>query len=260
MKLLESQAKPSAALHNRALERLTRCHCIITGFDKFGTAKFNPSQEIVQTLPEQLRLKNFKVSVPLHSLVLPTCGEAAWHGLHKLILEMPPNAILALVLTGASPRTVISLERFALNIRDYRIKDNFGHAFNGEKIDDEGPEALRTQVPIEAFLKRLKRKSLPCEISNYTGSFVCNEIYYQAMHYGRKMTADHQALFIHLPMPAKIGKALRQSPYASINSRAYGRANQLDVMRDAVLDVASLLCEDIVLAKQPEPDSEPLAG
>jgi pyroglutamyl-peptidase len=257
MKVLESQAKPSARAESRTLERLTRCHCILTGFDRFGKAKFNPSQAIVETLPDELRLKKFKVSVPLHSLVLPTCGENAWHSLHKLILEMPPNAVLALILTGVSPRTVISLERFALNIRDYRIKDNFGHAFNGEKIDPEGPDAIRTAVAIEDFLKHLRRKSLPVEVSNYTGSFVCNEVYYQAMNFGRKTASEHQALFIHLPMPAKLGKALRERGPARLNGKAYGRANQLAVMRDAVLDVAALLCEELVSAEPVEASALP---
>ena len=247
MKVLEPQAKPSAISENRVLERLTRCHCILTGFDRFGTAKFNPSQEIVESLSDELRLKKFKVSVPLHSLVLPTCGENAWHLLHKLILEMPPDAVLALVLTGVSPRNVISLERFALNIRDYRIKDNFGHAFKGEKIDPDGPDAYRASLPIEAFLKHLKRKSLPAEISNYTGSFVCNDVYYQAMNYGRKSASEHQAIFIHLPMPAKLGKALRLNGSAKLNGKAYGRTNQLALMREAVLDIAALTCEELVI-------------
>jgi pyroglutamyl-peptidase len=246
MKVLESQAKPSAIAGSRTLERLSRCHCIVTGFDRFGAAKFNPSQEIVETVPDELRLKKFKVSVPLHSLVLPTCGENAWHSLHKLILEMPPNAVLAFVLTGVSPRPMISLERFALNIRDYRIRDNFGHAFSGERIDPQGPEAIRTTVAIEAYLKHLRRKTVPVEISNYTGSFVCNEIYYQAMNYGQKSATEHQAIFIHLPMPAKLGRALRKKGSPRLNSRGYGRANQLAVMRDAVLDVAALLCEELV--------------
>jgi pyroglutamyl-peptidase len=254
MKVLESQAKPSATSESRTLERLTRCHCIVTGFDRFGPAKFNPSEEIVNSLSDELRLKKFKVSVPLHSLVLPTCGENAWHLLHKLILELPPNAVLALILTGVSPRSLISLERFALNIRDYRIKDNFGHAFNGEKIDPDGPDAIRTSLPIEAFLKQLRRKSLPSEISNYTGSFVCNDIYYQAMNYGHKSASEHQAIFIHLPMPAKLGKVLRHNGSAAkFNGKAYGRDNQLALMRDAVLDIAALTCEQLVVG-------EPLNG
>jgi len=246
MKVLEPQAKPSATPESRTLERLTRCHCILTGFDRFGKAKFNPSEEIVESLPDQLKLKKFKVSVPLHSLVLPTCGENAWHLLHKLILEMPPDAVLALVLTGVSPRNLISLERFALNIRDYRIPDNNGHEFRGEKIDPDGPDAIRTPLPIEAFLKHLRRKSLPSEISNYTGSFVCNDIYFQAMNYGRKTMSEHQAIFIHLPMPAKLGKTLRNKGSAKLNGKAYGRANQLALMRNAVLDVAALTCEAMV--------------
>src|SRR5215472_6352977 len=114
MKVLEPQAKPSATSEGLSIERLTRCHCIITGFDRFAQAKFNPSEKIVEGLSDQLRLKKFKVNVPLHSTVLPTCGENAWHALHKLILEMPPDAILAILLTGMSPRPVLSLERFAL--------------------------------------------------------------------------------------------------------------------------------------------------
>jgi pyroglutamyl-peptidase len=249
MKVLESQEKPSAFIKNRAEERLSRCHCIIAGFDTFGEQKFNPSQAIAEELPDQLGLKDFKVKIPLHTIVLPTCGEKAWHALHKLILEMPPDAVLAILLTGlASSRSVITLERFALNIRDYPIPDNSGHTWRGARIDEEGPEAIRTAVDIEDIVKRLRSKGIPAEISNYAGSFVCNDVYYNALHLGKKTAADHQALFLHLPTPAKMGQALRESKKARLRNRSAGRQNQLAIMRDTVLDVAAFMCEELVLS------------
>ncbi len=249
MKVLESQEKPSAFIENRAQERLSRCHCIIAGFDTFGEEKFNPSQAIAEELPEQLTLKDFKMKIPLHSVVLPTCGEKAWHILHKLILEMPPTAVLALLLTGlASHRSLITLERFALNIRDYPIADNFGHIWRGAKIDEAGPESIRTAVNIEAITKRLQRRGIPAEISNYAGSFVCNELYYHALNLGKQTDSEHRALFVHLPTPTKIGQALRESNKASLRKRSIGRRNQLSIMRDTVLDIAALMCAGLVLS------------
>jgi pyroglutamyl-peptidase len=222
---------------------------LITGFDAFGDHQFNPSQAVVEALPDELSLRKFKVKVPLHPIVLPSSGENAWHALHRAILESPPNAILAILLAGlADRRSYITLERFALNIKDYPILDNDGHRRRGERIDEYGPEAMRTSVDLEAIVRRQRRRGLPAEISNYAGSFVCNETYYRTLLLGSRNPSEHRILFVHLPPLSKIGKALKESKQSRLSALAHGRANQLQATRESIIDIAAELCEQLVLA------------
>jgi pyroglutamyl-peptidase len=250
MSIAPSQVKPSGQKFRSAVNGKRReLYCLITGFDAFAGDQFNPSQAIVESLPESLDLPGQDAVIQLAGLVLPTCGNKAWKKLKKSLEKLPRNSQSVVILTGlAAIRPNISIERFALNIRDYRIKDNAGHMINGKDIDRNGPDALRTQINLEGVIKQVRRKGLTADISNYCGTFICNEIYYQGLRFQKERQLPHALLFVHVPLPAQYGKRLRQKGTAQALKRSSGKANQLLAMQEAVIEIARYLCAQAVSA------------
>jgi pyroglutamyl-peptidase len=219
-------------------------HCLITGFDAFAGDSFNPSQAIVEALPASFNLSGKNTTVRVERLVLPTCGELAWKKLKGHLEKLPRKSKTVVILTGVVGfRANICLERFALNIRDYRIKDNAGHIVLGERIDRSGPEAMRTRIKVEDVVKHVRRNGLTAEVSNYCGTFVCNEIYYQGLRFQKAKQTPDALVFVHVPLPAQYGKQLRKNGNMRFQRLASGKANQLLAMREAVIEIARYLCK-----------------
>ena len=203
---------------------------LVAGFDAFDNLDANPSQTIVETLESPLKLPGRKGEVLLDALVLPTCCHKAWSKL-KRKLDANKNTYDAVILTGvAAKRKKISLERFALNIRDYRIKDNSGHKFVDEPIEKGAPDALKTTLSVAAMSKTLTRKGILCEVSNHAGTFICNEVYFKCLRYQEKQPKRASVLFVHLPLARTYAKRYKEQNA----KRATTRASGISLMRAAV--------------------------
>ncbi len=192
----QNQPKRRASLGSRALKTQT---CLITGFDSFGNNPFNPTEALVESLPEQIEWKSGRVLIS--SAVLPTCCTRAWTKLRTMMRKNEPDIVL---LTGlAQRRKRLSIERFALNVRDYRIPDNEGHMWRDKLVAPNGPDAIRCYLPLARIANHLTRKGYPCEISSHGGTFVCNEIYYHALNY-QATNEDPLVLFVHLAVAGDV--------------------------------------------------------
>ena len=124
--------------------------------------------------------------------------------------NIPSKKSSILILTGLfDQRSVISIERFALNILDYRIKDNLGRMTKDELIDETGPAALTTDAKVREIANHLLKKGFPAEVSNHAGTFICNETYYRALRFQQQFKYPQTVLFVHVPAPEKFGKSLR---------------------------------------------------
>src|SRR5580700_2556880 len=100
-------AKRRTRAGSRSLKTRT---CLITGFDSFGNNPFNPSEVLVQSLPDQIDYKSGELLI--RSAVLPTCCTRAWTKLRAMMRKTEPDLVL---LTGLGQRRErLSLERFAL--------------------------------------------------------------------------------------------------------------------------------------------------
>jgi hypothetical protein len=105
-----------------------------------------------------------------------------------------------IVLSGlADSRDRITIERFALNVRQYRIKDNNGHQHDGDAVVNGGPAAIETKVDARRLSRLLNKSGLPADVSNHAGTFVCNEIYYRALHRWQEDPRCAGIIFVHLP-------------------------------------------------------------
>lgn len=202
---------------------------LMTGFDPFGKYVRNPSQQIVESL-EETGFPNSRLN--LQVAVLSTCCQE-WKRLKRYLDKYKPEA---LILTGlANGRKRISLERFALNIRDYRIKDNGGHQFVGLPVEKSGPDAYQSRAALDSLNKTLNSSGYPCEISNYAGSFICNELYYRSLHYSASKGYPKLVLFVHVPSAQAYARTLRKKARNRI------KAGALQMMTEAVALITKAL-------------------
>lgn len=203
--------------------------CLITAFNAFGEFAQNPSELAIKAINcEQIYHQDLDETVKMETLVLESCCEKLWQPVEKAVKETA-NEALVIIHTGlASSRDAISLERFALNTRDYRIADNYGHMHNDEYLVDSAENALRTNLPILNIENHLRQNNFYCNISNNAGTFLCNEIYFKSLHhfqsqYFRPLEKSVSVIFVHLPDPLKYKNALLQSTYSTENN-----SNQID--------------------------------
>lgn len=217
--------------------------CLITGFDAFGPAgavEANPTQSFVEALPRSLVLPAVG-RVPLSGRVLPTASRSGWQTLKRSIDEAvaASEGSLVLVMTGlAAGRSHISLERFAMNMRDYPIKDNEGNLFKDSFVDELQPDTMirRTRVPLDAVESAVLEAGFPCQISNHAGTFLCNELYFKALDYCSRLGKVRAVLFVHVPRPDALARAAGLANVAASPSRSrdYLRRALLCVTKAAV--------------------------
>lgn len=127
--------------------------------------------------------------------VLPTEFQRSAQQLTQLLDEHQPQALI--MLGVAETRSEINLENFALNIQNARIPDNAGDQPCHMPIIPEGPPAYRATLPLDSMLTLLEQHGLAACHSYEAGTFVCNHVFYTAMHL--LAHTDVQAGFVHLP-------------------------------------------------------------
>ncbi len=222
--------------------KITR-RCLITGFDPFDSHDFNPSQWVVNELPDEIFTANSGLKVELTKLTLSTCCTSSWR---RIQAALNKNDFDMLLLLGqANGRTHLCLERFALNIRDYRIEDNNGHFWRNKKIEQAGPEAVRTYRDLDNLERFLSRKGLPADVSNYAGAFICNEVYYKSLRYQQEHPALDTVLFVHLPNANDYKRTLAKQPKKrGITTVQSTKGFALERMAEAVAQIAEFCAEN----------------
>lgn len=162
---------------------------LITGFDPFGGASINPAWEAVKLLPD--RIGDFT----LYKLQIPTVFGTAADLVLETAAQIHPDVILCIGQAGG--RSAVTPERIAVNIRDARIPDNAGNQPEGEFVDEQGPAAYFSTVPVRKMAEAITAKGLPGIVSNSAGAFVCNDVLYTLLHHYQGTPV--KVGFIHVP-------------------------------------------------------------
>ena len=162
---------------------------LITGFDPFGGASINPAWEAVKLLPDTIA--DFEV----HKLEIPTVFGLATEKVLEKAAEIQPNVILCIGQAGG--RGAVTPERIGVNIRDAKIADNAGNQPVGQFVAEEGPAAYFATVPVMAMEEAIRKESLPGQVSNSAGAFVCNDTLYGLLHH--YAGTEVKVGFIHVP-------------------------------------------------------------
>lgn len=164
---------------------------LLTSFDPFGVDLQNSSLEILKLLPDNLGPHQ------LIKKVLPTQFVEGPRLLTQSLRELRPEVVLLLGQAGG--RAQIGFERVAINCLNARIPDNAGYAPHELPVVEDGPAAYFTNIPLASLVRSLQDAWLPAGISNTAGTFVCNCLFYQAMHCIMQENLPCICDFVHLP-------------------------------------------------------------
>lgn len=164
---------------------------LVTGFDPFGDDKVNPAIEAVKRLPEEIK------GAEIIKLEIPTVFNKSAEVEKRAIEEHQPDYILNIGQAGG--RFALTPERVAINEDDARIPDNEGKQPIDEPIKEDGQPAYFSQLPIKAMVTYMKKASVPAEVSNTAGTFVCNHIMYYSLYLTNKEYPNIKAGFMHIP-------------------------------------------------------------
>ncbi|MGO1885447.1 MAG: pyroglutamyl-peptidase I [Citricoccus sp.] len=171
---------------------------LLTGFEPFGGDERNPSWPAARDAAERLR----ELGLDAVAERLPCAFAGSTEALERALAEHRPGIVIACGLAGG--RAQVAVERVAVNLQDARIPDNTGHQPAGRPVDDAGPAAYFSSLPVKRTVAALRAARIPAELSLSAGSFVCNHVFYEVMRRAETGAAPaggavHTAGFIHVP-------------------------------------------------------------
>lgn len=160
---------------------------LVTGFERFGAHRVNPSERVVEALAGEAGLR---------TLVLPVSYARAVPRLQQAFESGSLAGILMLGLHGGSE---IRLERVARNRNEAEDPDEDGERRAGEPILAAGPERYPSTLPLGRFAEALSARSLPWVWSDDAGGFLCNHVFYRARAWVEAAGGAAPCGFVHLP-------------------------------------------------------------
>jgi pyroglutamyl-peptidase len=196
---------------------------LLTGFEPFGNATSNPSQQLVETFGNTLHDAEIVVEI------LPVATQLAPRILERCLIEIEPDYCIMLGL--AEGRAALSLEQVAINLCDFRIPDNSGIQLCNTPIAATGPDAYFSSLPIQAMRNASLEAGIPAEISLSAGAFLCNQVFYHVRHFCQTHNLATQAGFIHLPAsPELSAQSARPIASMTLDTMAAGLRAMLAVL------------------------------
>lgn len=164
---------------------------LLTGFEPFGGESINPALEAVRSVKDQIG------SLQIIKLQIPVVYREAGRTVREAMEREKPDAVLCIGQAGG--RDAVTVERIAVNVMDAASADNAGQVMSDQAIEKDGPAAYFTTMPVREMIKAVQSKSIPCRISNTAGTYVCNSLIYEVLHYTQQNMPHVKACFIHVP-------------------------------------------------------------
>ena len=158
---------------------------LITGFKPFNKETVNPSLELLSYYnKESIKTLSLNVEYNLDAI--------------KVIDTIKNNEYDFVLLLGqAGGRKVVTIESVALNVQNATIPDNSDNLVKHNKIINDAPVAYQTKIDLVSLVSKVNSEFF--DISYHAGTFVCNDLYYQVMHYISTNNLKSKCAFIHLP-------------------------------------------------------------
>ncbi|MBQ9082670.1 MAG: pyroglutamyl-peptidase I [Clostridia bacterium] len=162
---------------------------LITAFEPFGGEAVNASIEAVTRLPEHIG--NWK----LMKKIIPVVFREAAEQTITMAEALEVDAVLC--IGQAAGRNKVTPELVALNLQYAAIPDNMGNCPKDSPVVKGGENALFATMPIRTMAAAITAAGLPGAVSYSAGSYVCNDIYYELLHYFKNPSVP--VGFIHVP-------------------------------------------------------------
>lgn len=171
---------------------------LVTGFEPFGGASWNPSGYVARALHGQKVADGAIVG-----RVLPVLWDTAPRLLEGWLEELQPHIVIALGMA----RDCIEVELRATNRRHPDRRDNDGALPVPARAvaTNSWPSAL----PVDAVVRALAEDG-EVRVSEDTGGFLCEEVFYALMSMREEVLAEKRwpllrAGFIHVPNDTFVG-------------------------------------------------------
>ena len=187
---------------------------LLTGFDPFGGEKINPAQEAVNMVSDNIN------GAEVIKLIIPTVYEKSLKVIEEAIIKHKPDVVISIGQAGG--RYDITPERVAININDFRIKDNEGNQPIDEVIRADGDAAYFSNLPLKAIVKHLNENGIPSTLSNTAGTFVCNHVMYGVLYMINKKYPNIKGGFVHIPYITSQILDKKNVPFMSLNEIVKG--------------------------------------
>ena len=110
--------------------------------------------------------------------------------------RLRPEAVL---MTGqAARRGAIHVERIARNL-DTRVCARQSRRSGRRAAVANAPERLEATAPAAEIARAIREAGFSARVSTNAGGYVCNHLYYGALHYLGAEAPATRAIFLHLP-------------------------------------------------------------
>ncbi len=169
-----------------------KTRAVVAGFEPFGGNAVNPSERMAKLLEDAA-----PAGVLVAARTLPVAYGRAFAPLAEALDGGRVRA--ALLLGLAAGRKQIEFERFAVNWRGGADPDNDGVVVSGEKIDPAGPAAYFASAPVDDLVAACRAAGAPSAASSHAGTFLCNQVFYQALRRCGRRGVRCGVAFAHLP-------------------------------------------------------------
>ena len=169
---------------------------LVTGFEPFAGSLLNPTALIV----ERLAAEGIAGAI-MRAEVLPVVGGvgpgSARARLDAVLADF--QADVAIHFGEAHTRSEFSVERIAINLRDYRIADNAGVCAEDTPVIDGAPAAHFATLPVRAIMDAVRVSGVLAGTSLTAGSYLCNEVMFHSLERSAATGWPAIAGFIHVP-------------------------------------------------------------
>ncbi|OZG63618.1 peptidase C15 [Bifidobacterium hapali] len=175
---------------------------VISGFDHYDGVTINPCVEVPRALAERGVSLNDQqefadqVHIDVHAVSLPVSYTRAWLVLREALETVHPDIVIATGLKHTARG--VMLERCATNLMSEGRPDADGMMPPTGPINEQGPAAYWTRLPLRSILRDFAHDAIPASLSSDAGTFVCNALFYQLLDW----TATHDHVlsgFVSLP-------------------------------------------------------------
>ena len=164
---------------------------LLTGFEPFGGASFNPSGAVVEAIA-----KRGIDGIEIVTAILPVEFKRSAEILVELISSHKPDVVIS--LGQAEGRDFIGPEQVAINLADGRIADNAGVKIENQSINPSAADGYFSTLPIRAIVEAISSLGIAAKISYSAGTFICNEIFFATQSFLQE--SEVISGFIHLPL------------------------------------------------------------
>ena len=167
---------------------------LITGFEPFGSRKTNNSWEVAKVFRNRDKIKVLQLPVSF----------SRSHGLVIDQIEKQCYDIILMLGETSSTNDYVRLERVAITLKDSINPDNDEVIADEEILIEDASTAYFTKFPLKKIAGKLKDAGYSVKVSNSAGTFVCNSLYFNILHYVETNKLTTKALFIHLPANTQV--------------------------------------------------------